>query len=651
MRSTLRIALAGATVATLALGAAPTAARADGDTKILLVLDASGSMNEPDPNGGTKLEAAKKALTATIDELPADAQVGLRVYGATYPGTDKKISCTDTQLAHPISPLDVPALTTQIESFTAQGDTPIAYSLEQAMGDLGTQGRRHIILVSDGEENCTPDPCPTVEKIMDNNIDLQIDTVGYGVDDKARAQLQCIAETGKGTYYDAADGEALTKSLDRMSTRAVRAFTIEGTPVTGTPTADDAPRLEAGQYVDTMPVSAEDKLSRHYTVVRTTPGSTLRVNAAARLPYRSLSDGQQASAWRYSLTAADGARCGSVQAISTDLLGMGTLLSRTVVALPLDPRAANPSAADRSCAEANEFTLQIERSAADSAPVPMELKIIEEQPVPDAGDLPDGVTEVQKGSAGLTSPASGTPEPVIGGTGFNDALTIGPGTYETEVVPGEIVFFRSPLGYGQSALYAIDGPDPDSDAITSLGGSSVPDYVKVAGNVYAPDRSQIDSQELWHTASYRFTRGTLEPAALPDINAVPQIQFRNRWDSPKLYFSSSNGFAMAGEYYFAVAMPMDSDTPAGVPVPVRFSLAVDGEATDVTGQSAAEPSPSPSPSASATADATPTQSPDSGNPGSDEPAGGLSPLTYGGIALIGLGLVGSLAYLVRRARS
>lgn len=169
------------------------------DTKILLVLDASGSMKGDDPSGSTKLKAAKKALTTAISTLPADAQVGLRVYGATYPGKDRKLSCVDTQLAHPVGPLDVAGLTTQINAVKAQGDTPIAYSLEKAIDDLGTEGKRHIILVSDGEENCDPDPCAVVKKLVDKDVSIQVDTVGYAVDKKARNQLQCIAEAGKGT--------------------------------------------------------------------------------------------------------------------------------------------------------------------------------------------------------------------------------------------------------------------------------------------------------------------------------------------------------------------------------------------------------------------------------------------------------------------
>src|SRR5699024_4759075 len=61
--------------------------RADGNGtddagKLLLVLDASGSMAEDAGGGQTRIEAAKDALRTVVDELPDDAEVGLRVYGS-----------------------------------------------------------------------------------------------------------------------------------------------------------------------------------------------------------------------------------------------------------------------------------------------------------------------------------------------------------------------------------------------------------------------------------------------------------------------------------------------------------------------------------------------------------------------------------------
>jgi Ca-activated chloride channel family protein len=95
--------------------------------KLLLMLDASGSMNEPDPSGVSKLAAAQKALTSVVDSLPDTAVVGLRVYGATVNAPNPTAqSCADSQLVAPVAPIDRTALKAAITKFTAVGDTPIA---------------------------------------------------------------------------------------------------------------------------------------------------------------------------------------------------------------------------------------------------------------------------------------------------------------------------------------------------------------------------------------------------------------------------------------------------------------------------------------------------------------------------------------------
>ena len=93
-------------------------------------------------------------------------------------------------------------MTSAINEFQPRGDTPIAYSLKEGAKDLGDDGKRHIILVSDGEETCSSDPCQEIRELVAGGISLQIDTVGFGVEDKARQQLSCIAEAGGGSYYE-----------------------------------------------------------------------------------------------------------------------------------------------------------------------------------------------------------------------------------------------------------------------------------------------------------------------------------------------------------------------------------------------------------------------------------------------------------------
>ena len=101
-----------------------------------------------------------------------------------------------------------------VASFKAKGETPIAYSLQQAAKDLGASGKRSIILASDGEESCVADPCPAAKALVAQGFDLQIDTVGLGANAATRRQLQCIADAVHGTYYDASTASELTRLAD-----------------------------------------------------------------------------------------------------------------------------------------------------------------------------------------------------------------------------------------------------------------------------------------------------------------------------------------------------------------------------------------------------------------------------------------------------
>ena len=132
-----------------------------------------------------------------------------------------------------------------MDSFQAVGETPIAYSLGKAVGDLGDSGRRVLVLISDGEESCAGDPCPVARKLADKGVDLQFNAVGLDVGGKARKQLKCIAEAGNGSYYDADESDDLSEALRKITQRALRPFAITGTRVSGTESPDVRTRADA----------------------------------------------------------------------------------------------------------------------------------------------------------------------------------------------------------------------------------------------------------------------------------------------------------------------------------------------------------------------------------------------------------------------
>jgi Ca-activated chloride channel homolog len=241
-----------------ALLLAPGAAGAqtpDTRNRALIVLDASKSMNEDAGNGGTRLDAAKQAVDALVDRLPEGAPLGLRVYGSKVSETSRAEGCKDTELTVPVGPLDKDALRSTVNGLQGKGRTPIGNSLLAVPDDLGSaEGRRSVVLVTDGGDNCAPpDPCKAAEEVARRGVEMSISVVGFQVNDRVRRQLRCIAEAGGGSYVDVGDADKLGDELAALLARAFRSYEPTGTKVAGGPSQAQAAGLNEGLFLDTLP--------------------------------------------------------------------------------------------------------------------------------------------------------------------------------------------------------------------------------------------------------------------------------------------------------------------------------------------------------------------------------------------------------------
>jgi Ca-activated chloride channel homolog len=95
-RSACRATVARAAVALAVVATVSPAALAETGRSVLVVLDASGSMNQPMPEGRTRLEAAKAAVGDFLGTLPPDVRVALRVYG--HRSSPDRKNCEDSEL-------------------------------------------------------------------------------------------------------------------------------------------------------------------------------------------------------------------------------------------------------------------------------------------------------------------------------------------------------------------------------------------------------------------------------------------------------------------------------------------------------------------------------------------------------------------------
>lgn len=223
---------------------------------VVLVMDYSSSMLEKDADstGTSRLDAAKTAMKDLIRATDPSSQMGLVVYGNT---AAKK--CDDINTIAPIGPVNQTDLVKKIDGLKAVGETPIGASLLKAADEFGNrEGAKSIVLVSDGEENCSnPPACKAAEDLRDRGIDLTVHTIGFRVNSKAKSELECVAKTTGGTYSDAGSASQLAQALRTKTTRAMQGYTVGGEDVKGGLSRTDAPTVLPGIYADAIPTSGE----------------------------------------------------------------------------------------------------------------------------------------------------------------------------------------------------------------------------------------------------------------------------------------------------------------------------------------------------------------------------------------------------------
>lgn len=209
----------------LAIVAPAAAQEAGSGGAMLIILDASGSMNSVDEDGVPFIDKAKAAVVELVNALPDDIEVGLRVYGHREDNTDRTVGCLDTELIAPVGPIDPSAIALAIAGINASGYTPIGLSLQEAASDLPATGARTIVLISDGEDTCAPpDPCTVAAELFGEAIDVRIESVGFLVDSGSAAeqQLRCIADSSGGTYRTVGLADELVAALGEVATDALK---------------------------------------------------------------------------------------------------------------------------------------------------------------------------------------------------------------------------------------------------------------------------------------------------------------------------------------------------------------------------------------------------------------------------------------------
>ena len=184
------------------------------NSQIIFIVDFSNSMNEFIGNK-SKLDMARDTIAEILPKIPADVRIGLRVYGHKS-GFTYLQGCQASKLVVPLSRGNYREVLQGLYSNNAVGWTPITYSLKQSINNdfIGTTGKKHIILLTDGGENCDESPCTYVINLMRERNDVLIDVIAFDIKDtEANNQLRCTALMTSGKFLSAGSEADLSKSL------------------------------------------------------------------------------------------------------------------------------------------------------------------------------------------------------------------------------------------------------------------------------------------------------------------------------------------------------------------------------------------------------------------------------------------------------
>ncbi|MCB2228908.1 MAG: VWA domain-containing protein [Desulfarculaceae bacterium] len=179
--------------------------------EVVFILDASGSM-WGQAGGQSKIAVAKEVMAKAVPALPAEVRLGLVAYGHR-----KKGDCADVEVLVAPGSSDRAALLKKVAALSPKGKTPMADSIKQTAQMLkAKENETTIVLVSDGIETCDADPCGVVKALKASGVKFVLQVVGFDVDAKGKAQLECLASAGGGKYFSANDAAGLLAALEAV---------------------------------------------------------------------------------------------------------------------------------------------------------------------------------------------------------------------------------------------------------------------------------------------------------------------------------------------------------------------------------------------------------------------------------------------------
>lgn len=197
--------------------------------RLVLAVDASGSMAGA-VRGERKMDAARRAVTQFLADLPPDVEVGLVVFGhrGSPRPEGRAASCASAETVAAIGPANRTEVRVALEGLRPVGWTPLAQGIEHAAGlfaPVETAGEQVLLVVSDGVETCGGDPVATARRLHGGPVRAVVNIIGFDIRDAERARLAAVAEAGGGRFFRAESGNELLERLREAQRENLRRAT------------------------------------------------------------------------------------------------------------------------------------------------------------------------------------------------------------------------------------------------------------------------------------------------------------------------------------------------------------------------------------------------------------------------------------------
>ena len=157
--------------------------------EVMVVVDGSGSMQDPFPGAPSRLDAAKDAVSLVVRGLHYEIRTGLVSF------TD----CGETSTPEKYAYHERPELLARLRGLSPSRRTSLANSIRRAGNAAKSVGPVTVVVVSDGDDTCGGDPCGAARALKGRKPLLNVNVLDLS--SGGSATLQCVAEATGGRVF------------------------------------------------------------------------------------------------------------------------------------------------------------------------------------------------------------------------------------------------------------------------------------------------------------------------------------------------------------------------------------------------------------------------------------------------------------------